>query len=224
MTTNPAVDATPPRVRKAQLQLPTPDQVTALLAAADAEDPELGCFLRVAVATGARRGEVAGLRWSRVNLPGASITIDQAVVEVDKVIHEKDTKTHQARVVSIDPGTVAALKRQRERSTELALAGGEGRVPDPFVFSRLTTGGEPLSPNVITGRFRRLAKVHAPGCRLHDLRHFAATQLLAAGVPVKTVSGRLGHGSAAMTLDVYGHHIAAADQVAAGVLGELLGG
>ena len=79
-------------------------------------------------------------------------------------------------------------------------------------------------PDVVTGRFRRLAKIHAPGTRLHDLRHFAASQLLAAGVPVKTVSGRLGHSSAAMTLDVYGHHVGAADQVAADVLGNLLGG
>ncbi|WP_254126748.1 tyrosine-type recombinase/integrase [Aquihabitans sp. G128] len=149
--------------------------------------------------------------------------IDQAVVEVAGVVTEKDTKTHQARRVAIDAGTVAALKRQAQRTAETALAAGAGRDPDPFVFAGRTDGGAPLSPDVVTGRFRRLAKVHAPGTRLHDLRHFAATQLLAAGVPVKTVSGRLGHGSAAMTLDVYAHHIAAADQVAADVLGDILG-
>lgn len=223
LATNPAVEATPPRVRRAHLSIPSPTQVAALITAADEADPELACLLRLAVATGARRGELCGLRWSRVDLAGKAVLIDQAVVEVGGVVTEKDTKTHQARRVAIDAGTVAALRRQQVRTAELAMAAGGPRDSDPFVFAGRTDGGVPLSPDIVTGRFRRLAKVHAPGTRLHDLRHFAATQLLAAGVPVKTVSGRLGHGSAAMTLDVYAHHIGAADQAAADVLGDLLG-
>jgi integrase len=58
---------------------------------------------------------------------------------------------------------------------------------------------------------------------LHSLRHFAATRMLAAGVPVRTVAGRLGHADAATTLNVYGHWIEASDQAAATVLGDLLG-
>jgi len=58
---------------------------------------------------------------------------------------------------------------------------------------------------------------------LHSLRHFAATRMLAAGVPVRTVAGRLGHADAATTLNVYGHWIEASDQAAAAALGELLG-
>ena len=61
-----------------------------------------------------------------------------------------------------------------------------------------------------------------PAVRLHDLRHFAATRLLDAGVPVETVSGRLGHARPATTLNVYAHFIPASDQVAADVLGALL--
>jgi integrase len=92
VATNPAVEATPPRVRRAQLQIPGPDQMVALIAAAEVEDPELACFLRLAVATGARRGELCGLRWSRVDLAGGAVLIDQAVVEVGGVIIEKDPK------------------------------------------------------------------------------------------------------------------------------------
>jgi hypothetical protein len=58
--------------------------------------------------------------------------------------------------------------------------------------------------------------------RLHDLRHLHATQLLAAGVPVRTVSGRLGHANAATTLNVYGHFLEASDRQAADVIGGLL--
>lgn len=58
--------------------------------------------------------------------------------------------------------------------------------------------------------------------RLHDLRHFAATQLLAAGVPVRTVSGRLGHANPATTLNVYAAWLQKSDQAAAAVLSDLL--
>ncbi len=61
-------------------------------------------------------------------------------------------------------------------------------------------------------------------CRFHDLRHFAATQLIAAGVPVTTVSERLGHASTKMTVDVYGHAVADADRHAADVLARLMAG
>ena len=57
-----------------------------------------------------------------------------------------------------------------------------------------------------------------------DLRHFAASRLLAAGVPVKTVSGRLGHVLAATTLNVYAHFLESSDETAAQVLGDLLDG
>ena len=61
------------------------------------------------------------------------------------------------------------------------------------------------------------------GVRLHDLRHLHATQLLAAGVPVRTVSGRLGHANAATTLNVYAHFLEASDRQAADVIAGLLG-
>ena len=58
--------------------------------------------------------------------------------------------------------------------------------------------------------------------KLHQLRHHNATQLLAAGVPIHTVSARLGHSKASITLDVYGHAIPADDETAADVMGQVL--
>lgn len=58
--------------------------------------------------------------------------------------------------------------------------------------------------------------------RLHDLRHFAATRLIAEGVPVRTVSGRLGHANPSTTLSVYSHFVEASDQVAAGIMGRIM--
>jgi integrase len=58
--------------------------------------------------------------------------------------------------------------------------------------------------------------------RLHDLRHFTATRLIAAGVPVRTVSRRLGHSNPSTTLSVYAHFVEASDQDAASVMGGLV--
>ena len=94
---------------------------------------------------------------------------------------------------------------------------------DSFVFSHSPDGGQPIHPDNVTGAFRRLCKrLGVQGVRLHDLRHAHATQLLAAGVPVRTVSGRLGHASAMTTMDVYAHFLEESDERAASVIGDIL--
>jgi integrase len=95
--------------------------------------------------------------------------------------------------------------------------------PDGFVFTGEADGSRPLHPDTITATFRRICdRAGLSGVRLHDLRHLHATQLLAAGVPVRTVSGRLGHANAATTLNVYAHFLAASDRDAAEVMAGLL--
>jgi integrase len=86
-------------------------------------------------------------------------------------------------------------------------------------------GSAPWRPGRITLAFGRISKrLGCEGVRFHDLRHFTATQLLAAGVPVKTVSARLGHANPSTTLNIYAHHLEAADEEAANVLAGLLDG
>jgi len=95
---------------------------------------------------------------------------------------------------------------------------------DGYVFSPTVDGSEPWRPFHWTSAWRRLREKAGidPTIRLHDLRHFAATRLLDAGVPVKTVSGRLGHARPATTLNVYAHFIPASDRAAADAMGEIL--
>jgi len=91
------------------------------------------------------------------------------------------------------------------------------------VFTRSVDGTELWVPNEVTKVFISLRnKVGLKNVRLHDLRHFAATRLLAAGVPVRTVSGRLGHANAATTLGVYAHVVEESDREAADALGAVL--
>jgi integrase len=111
-------------------------------------------------------------------------------------------------------------RHYEERAQKIGthLAGGA------YVFSDAPDGATPWRPNRVTLAFVRLCReVGITDVRLHDLRHFAATQMLAGGVPVNTVAGRLGHANPATTLNVYAHFLESSDEVAANVLGSLLG-
>ena len=78
-------------------------------------------------------------------------------------------------------------------------------------------------PNEVTKQFIRIRRsIGLNSVRLHDLRHFTATRLLSEGVPVRTVSGRLGHANAATTLGVYAHFVEESDRDAAEKIGSIL--
>ena len=221
--TNPAAAASPPRIRRHEISPPPIHDARELLKAADEQSSEFGVLLRVLAATGARRGEVCGLRWSDIDRDAGTVSIHRSVATVAGGIVIKDTKTHAARRIAIDSETLSALTRQRVRMEERARICRLAFNEDGFVFTSEVDGSLPLHPDTITGGFRRLCdKVGLKGVRLHDLRHLHATQLLAAGVPVRTVSGRLGHANAATTLNVYAHFLEASDREAADVIAGLL--
>ena len=200
---------------------PDVDAAVRLIEQAEADDPDFGTFLRLAASTGARRGELCALRWSDVDLVGATVRIGRALVESVGGGHvEKDTKTHSGRHIALDPSTVAVLRAHRQRQAERAAAAGFRVARHARLFSFEPAGSVPWRPDGVTARFVKLRnRVGLPGVRLHDLRHFVATSMLAAGVPVSTVSGRLGHANSATTLNVYSHSLAASDRQAAVALG-----
>lgn len=220
---NPAVDATPPPQRRKEVDAPTVAQVQELLDVAREDDPDFAVYLWVLVATGCRRGEACALRWTDVDLERAELAIRRSISQVGHVLREKDTKTHQSRRLAIDEATVSALRSHRRRQRERALALGSQLAADALLFS--DAGGRPWRPDVCTNRFGRLrARLGLDGVRLHDLRHFVASGLGDGGVPIATISSRLGHGEIATTLNLYTHALPATDQRAAAYLGSLLTG
>ena len=224
LTTNPAAATSPPRPKKHQIALPDPEDVLRLIAAAERVNPELPAFLRLAAATGARRGELCALRWTDVDLERSHLTISRGLVEAGGAVIEKDTKTHAERRVTLDPGTVASLEQHRARAGEVAKECGTKLGEEAFVFSHEVDGSVPWRPGYVTLAFTRLRdELGLTGLRLHDLRHFNATNLLAAGTDVRTVSGRLGHADASTTLNIYAHFLEQADERAADALGAILG-
>jgi integrase len=220
---NPARLASPPSREQADTQPPAVTDAARLLRTAAAEDPELGLFLRLAVVLGARRGELCGLRWSEVDLDQGEVLIAGAVVRVPhEALLAKPTKTHAKRRVAIGTGTVEQLRARRVTQAKDTLACGATLAAAAYVFSHVPDGSKPIDPDGITHRFQRLARRLGVNCRLHDLRHFMVTQLVAGGVDWRTVSGRPGHADGHMTLATYAHFQQAQDRQAAEFMDELL--
>jgi integrase len=220
---NPAKLATAPSVQKADVQPPQAEDATRLLSAAMAEDPELGLFLRLAVMLGARRGELCALRWPDVDFDRGEVLIAGNVVRVPRqaLVH-KDTKTHAKRRVAVGAGTVELLRARRVTQAKDALACGTTLVANAYVFAHVPDGSAPIDPDGISHRFLRLARRLGVNCRLHDLRHFMVTQLVAGGVDWRTVSGRAGHADGHMTLATYAHFQQAQDRQAAELMERLI--
>lgn len=220
---NPSAKARRPKVTKHDARVPSLDQIRRAIELAD---DDMAVLIRVAIATGARRGELVALRWSDFDPDASTLHVQRSIVKIPgKPFEEKRTKTGAAAVLAIDPGTVNALQAHRRRRQEQWLQLGRGRVrqADWLWFDKDLRS--PMPPDRVTYRWRVLADRAGLGdVRLHDLRHAAATHMVAAGVDIRTVAGRLRHASPAMTLDVYAGRDLAADRAAATTMGGLLDG
>jgi len=177
----------------------------------EVDDHPQRALWHLAIGTGARRGEMLGLRWSEVDLDAALIRISRSLTRVDRVTRLLGTKTSRNRTLSIGDGVVDALARERDAQDERRRRAGRSWSNEwGLVF---TDGdGTPLKPVRVTDEFRRLVRVlDLPVIRLHDLRHTHASLLLDQGAPMKLVSERLGHTKIAMTMDNYAHLMPAMD-------------
>jgi integrase len=218
---SPAVDASPPRQVRREVTPPTVEQVRALIDAARADDPGFATYLWVLAATGCRRGEACALRWSDLDLDAGEVRIRRSIANAGGRVYEKATKTHQSRRLALDLATVDELRTHRRRMRERALALGVALALDAYVFS--DPEGSPWRPDVCTNRFGRLREsLGLSSVRLHDLRHFVASVLGDGGLPIATISTRLGHRDIATTLNIYTHAMPATDQSAAAYLGSVL--
>lgn len=226
ISVNPALSAAPPGTQAKEPIPPDTAQAKRLLEEAERVDPEWAAFLRVSAAAGLRRGEVCALRWRDVDLEAGTLTVARAIavdLNGDLVERERPKTARGRRQVALDVRTIFMLRAQRQAQRERALVCGTGLAKNGFVFAREPDGSVPWTPKVVTTRFMRLRNRLGVGVRLHDLRHYVATQLLAAGVDVRTVAGRLGQ-DPAVTLRTYAHFVPAKDREAADVIAGLLDG
>jgi len=222
ITSSPADRIDPPRRSRSEIVPPSSADVTRLL---DAADPTLRLYIRLSAVTGARRGQVCALRWTDVDLDAGEIRWTRALAKVKGGAVEKGTKTGLRHPVALDPATIVELRDHRIRQAESSLAVGAPLVDDAHLFSRDPAGRQPWHPDGATQRFaalrRRLDLEHV---RLHDLRHWMATRLLADGYDIGTLAGRGGWANTTTPLEVYSHFQPARDRQAADHLGQALDG
>ncbi len=208
--------AEPPPKRSGEPDPPSAQEAARLLNEAWS-DPEWGLLIWLAMVTGSRRGEICAVRWHHLDLDRGVVWIQASVAQTRAGLMEKGTKTHQKRRVSLDEYSLEQLALHRKRCESQCKLLGVALAEDAFVFSAAPDGSEPLLPRSVSQRYRRMAqRLGLRSTRFHSLRHYSATELIAAGVDVRTVAGRLGHGGGgSTTLRVYAAWVDEAHQQAA---------
>ncbi len=220
---NVAEKAKPPRVSQRRVKAPSVEAVRSVIAAAEDRDPRLAPLLMLAALTGMRRGELCALRWTDVDLERRQLNVSRSIVVVPGGLAEKSTKTDRFRIVALDDVGVALLTHHRAQVEEWAQQAEVTVAEDAYVFSHAVDGSKPFRPDNVTGFFTRVRDpLGLHEVRLHDLRHFTATQLIGAGVDVRTVAGRLGHSDPSVTLRGYAHALEERDRAAADIMGRVL--
>ncbi len=218
---NAAALVDPPRVVKREIQPLTPAQARVLLDRSGSH--RLGALFAVAVALGLRQGEALGLRWQEdVDLDEGVIHVRQALQRLKGGIAFVEPKSHRSRRSVALPAVVGtALKTHRVRQLEERLAAGRKWQESGLVFT--TRIGTPLDPRNVTREFHALlADAGLPRIRFHDLRHTAATLLLAQGVSPRTIMETLGHSQISLTMDTYTHVLPSLQREAAERMDQVL--
>lgn len=177
----------------------TPAQCGAFLDAAEKRAERLYPLFHLVATRGLRRGEVCGARRADLDVARAmTLTVLESGDDGDDGLKSE----HSQRTVALDAQNVALLKAWRTRQREERLASGAGWVDSGLVFTG--ADGAALREEYVSERFVAVVKAAGlPPIRFHDLRHCAATLMLAAGVDMKVVSATLGHARYAFTADVY---------------------
>jgi integrase len=198
-----------------------------ILAEAMEDEPDFGLLCHLGAVTGMRRGELAGLRWDRLDLDRARVQVEITVNDAGgQVVIDNFTKTRKTRAVSIDPATIDMLRAHRLRMEDRARLAGCALVAESFVVSHSPDGSTPIRPEYLTRRMRQLrARLGLAAAEfdatLQALRHWAQTTLTEAGYDSRQVAARGGHSEQIMK-SVYVHRTTKAEAQMSTHLGDLL--
>lgn len=201
---NVADAATAPRIHRKEISMWDVETIQQFLESASSSRYQ--DFYHLAVLTGMRRSEIAGLQWVNVDLGSGRLAVVQTLQRIvgrGLVVGQPKT-ARSRRSIALSPDTVALLHEIRGRKIAQQLAVGEVWQNTGYVFTQAE--GRPLDPDAITKDFNIVVKRSGlPHLTVHGLRHAHATLMLEAGINPKIVSERLGHSSIATTMDIYSH-------------------
>ena len=209
VTKNPTQGCALPKVEHKEMKTLTADQLSAFFQ--EARDSGVYELYYLDLATGLRRGELLGLKWTDVDLDRGVLKIQRAISRQNGKVVEAPLKTKNAyRTLPLSADAIDVLVQQRRKT-----GNSEWVFPSP--------AGGPMSPDSVLHMLQRVLKrAGLPRIRFHDLRHTFATLALQNRVDVKTVSSMLGHYSAGFTLDTYAHVTTDAQLKAAQTMRDIL--
>lgn len=220
---NPVVDANPPRRELAQVQLPDAAALRRLIEAADDDGALFGAFVRLAICTGARRGEMCALQWKHIDLERGRVEFASAVARGSDGFYLKAPKSRRARTIALPNAMVEHLAMYRSYRALIAEQIDAALDDECFLFDCDPAGRRMGHPGTISEKYQDAKRVAGvKDIRLHDLRHHAATVLLNHHVSPRIVAERLGHTRVSTTVDIYAQYVASADEEAAEIMGGFL--
>ena len=178
----------------------------------------------VALAVGLRKAEALGLHWGDVDLEAGTVRVRFSLQRIDGQLRLVEPKSARSRrTITLTAISVDALKAHKTRQIEERLVAGSIWQETGFVFT--TSIGTPMEgPNVSRQFHRTLKKACMPKQRFHELRHTAASLMLAQGIHPRVVMETLGHSQISLTMNTYSHVIPALQEDAAQKMDALLVG
>ena len=211
---NAASKAMPPRAEAPERETLEPDEVKLILKALEEEPLKWQALIHLLIVTGARRGELMGLRWGRVDLDHNTIHIAENLLYLSGGTFSTTPKTRQSRrLINIPQQTAELLKAWKAESIYTA--------EDDFVFCR--KDGKAMQPDALNQFLRKFSERHGlPKLYPHLFRHTQASLLIHEGTNIVSVSKRLGHSNASTTLNTYAHIVKEADARASDCIADVL--
>lgn len=220
---NPADRATLPKVEKKEVNYFQPEQIDAIREALETEPLKWKMITHMLLITGARRGEILGLKWDKVDFDNSRIYIcNNVLYSPDRGIYEDTPKTAQSmRFVSLPEETINLLREYKLWQVEEMLRLGTYFKSQNFVFSQ--DDGRPMHPDSVTDWLKKFSKRHnLPHINPHAFRHTMASMLYFNNVDSVSIAARLGHAQVSTTANIYAHVMETADKKNADILSSVM--
>lgn len=219
---NVAKKATLPKAEQKEVNYFQPEQIQAIVEALNHEPIKWKTLVHLLIITGARRGEILGLKWKNIDFKNNRIYIcNNILYSPDIGVYEDTQKTEKSkRYVSLPSDTMQLLKDYKKYQTAERLRLGSYYQNRGFVFTN--EAGNPLHPGSVTHYLRNFSKEYnLPHINAHAFRHTMASMLYFNGIDSVSISHRLGHAQVSTTANIYAHIMEAADQKNADVLADI---
>lgn len=211
-----------PKATRKEVNYFQPEQVEAIRDASETEPLKWKVLVHLFLVTGARRGEILGLKWANVDFDGNRIYICNNVLYTsDRGIYEDTPKTAKSiRYISLPKETISLLREYRFSQLEHRFAMGDRWHNRDFVFTQ--ENGEPMHPDSVTDWLTKFSKRHnLPYINAHAFRHTMVSILYFNGVDSISISKRLGHVQPSTTTNIYAHIIEEADKKNADIIADV---